>query len=49
MASGEEIKKSLEKWTKMLDSPEITEEFEDYNKTMQFIFPDIDFKKIMKI
>lgn len=43
MASGEEIKESLEKWTKLLDNPEIAEKFEDYNKTMQFIFPDIEF------
>ncbi len=44
MASAEEIKNALNKWIKMLDNPEIAEEFEDYNKTMQFIFPDNDVK-----
>nr|MDO8081117.1 SCP2 sterol-binding domain-containing protein [Candidatus Freyarchaeota archaeon] len=44
MASGKEIKKSLEKWTSILERPEIAEKFEGYNKTMQFIFPDINFK-----
>ena len=43
MASGEEIKKSLEKWAALLDRPEFAEKFEGYNKTMQFVFPDIDF------
>jgi putative sterol carrier protein len=44
MAKSEELKKALEKWAKKLDDPEIAEEFEDFNKTMQFIFPDIDYK-----
>jgi len=44
MASAEELKNALEKWAKKLDDPEIAEEFEDFNKTMQFIFPDIDYK-----
>ncbi|MFB0562024.1 MAG: SCP2 sterol-binding domain-containing protein [Candidatus Lokiarchaeia archaeon] len=44
MASGEEIKKSLEEWANLLERPEIAEKFEGYSKTMQFIFPDIDFK-----
>ena len=44
MATAEELKQELEKWAKKLDDPEIAEEFEDFNKTMQFIFPDIDCK-----
>ncbi|MFX1420389.1 MAG: SCP2 sterol-binding domain-containing protein [Promethearchaeota archaeon] len=44
MATAEELKQALEKWAKKLDNPEIAEEFEDFNKTMQFIFPDIDYK-----
>ncbi|MFX1304228.1 MAG: SCP2 sterol-binding domain-containing protein [Promethearchaeota archaeon] len=44
MASAEDLKQALEKWAKKLDDPEIAEEFEDFNKTMQFIFPDIDYK-----
>jgi putative sterol carrier protein len=44
MASAEELKNALEKWASKLEDPEIAEEFEDFNKTMQFIFPDIDYK-----
>lgn len=44
MVSPEELKEELVKWVKMLDNPEIAAEFEGYNKTMQFIFPDIDYK-----
>ncbi|GAH04786.1 unnamed protein product [marine sediment metagenome] len=42
MATIEEIKNALNNWAKMLENPEIAEEFEGYNKTMQFIFPDIN-------
>ena len=44
MASAGELKQALEKWAKKLEDPEIAEEFEDFNKSMQFIFPDIDYK-----
>ncbi|MFW9948634.1 MAG: SCP2 sterol-binding domain-containing protein [Candidatus Thorarchaeota archaeon] len=44
MASKEEIDKALNKWVSMLESPEVAEEFEDYNKTLQFVFTDIDYK-----
>lgn len=44
MATPEELNKALEKWAKKLDDPEIAEEFDDFNKTMQFIFSDIDHK-----
>lgn len=42
MATIEEIKNSLNNWAKMLENPEIADEFEGFNKTMQFIFPDIN-------
>ena len=42
MATIEEIKNSLNNWAKMLENPEIADEFEGYNKIMQFIFPDIN-------
>ncbi len=44
MATAEELKQALEKWARKLDDPEIAEEFEDFNKAMQFIFPDIGYK-----
>ncbi|MFX0025482.1 MAG: SCP2 sterol-binding domain-containing protein [Candidatus Hermodarchaeota archaeon] len=44
MATIEEVKEALNKWVKALDDPEVAEEFEDFNKTMQFVFADIDFK-----
>lgn len=44
MVIAEELKQALEKWARKLDDPEIAEEFEDFNKTMQFVFPDIDYK-----
>ncbi|MFX1567458.1 MAG: SCP2 sterol-binding domain-containing protein [Promethearchaeota archaeon] len=47
MATAEELKEALEKWAKKLDDPEIAEEFEDFEKTMQFIFPDIDYKVML--
>ncbi|MFX0033504.1 MAG: SCP2 sterol-binding domain-containing protein [Candidatus Hodarchaeota archaeon] len=47
MASKEEIKSALNKWINMMDNPEVAEEFEGYNKTLQFIFPDIEYKTRM--
>ena len=44
MASAKQLKEALEKWANKLENPEIEEEFEDFDKTMQFIFPDIDYK-----
>ncbi|MEJ2250392.1 MAG: SCP2 sterol-binding domain-containing protein [Candidatus Lokiarchaeota archaeon] len=44
MATPEVIKESLNKWVKMLDDPKIADEFEGFNKTMQFEFSDIDYK-----
>ena len=47
MASAEEIKKAIEEWVKAVKDPEIAEEFEGYNKTLQMIFPDIDVKMLL--
>jgi len=44
MANADDIRGALAKWIQALDDPEVAEEFEGYNKTMQFIFPDIDMK-----
>ena len=44
MATPEEVEDALNKWVKMLDDPEVAEEFEGFNKTMQFVFTDIDYK-----
>ena len=47
LVSKEEINEALNKWVKMLDNPEVAEEFEDYDKTLQFVFSDIDYKTKM--
>lgn len=44
MATKEEVKASLDKWMKVLDDPEIADEFEGFNKTMQFEFSDLNYK-----
>ncbi|MFX1453579.1 MAG: SCP2 sterol-binding domain-containing protein [Promethearchaeota archaeon] len=44
MATPEEIKEALNNWAKMLDNPEVADEFEGFNKTMQFEFSDLDYK-----
>ncbi|MFX1498105.1 MAG: SCP2 sterol-binding domain-containing protein [Promethearchaeota archaeon] len=44
MATKEEIKNALNKWINMMDDPQVAEEFEGYNKTLQFTFPDINHK-----
>jgi putative sterol carrier protein len=36
------IRKALENWIKKLDNPEVADQFDGYNKTMQFNFPDIN-------
>ncbi len=33
----------LSKWAKKLDDPNFAKEFEGYNKTMQFVFPDLKY------
>lgn len=43
MATTEEVKSELEKWAKKVDDPEVAEEFEGYEKTLQLSFPDLDF------
>jgi putative sterol carrier protein len=44
MPSKDDIREALVKWTRILQDPEIAKDFEGYNKTMQFVFPDIDVK-----
>lgn len=44
MATEREVKEALAKWVSVLENPEAAAEFKDYNKTLQFIFPDIDAK-----
>lgn len=44
MATPEQIKEALNKWVKMLDDPDVADEFEGFNKTMQFEFSDLDYK-----
>jgi putative sterol carrier protein len=44
MVTADDIKNSLGKWTQRIEDPEVAEEFSGYNKTMQFVFPDINLK-----
>jgi putative sterol carrier protein len=39
-----DMKEALKKWIDVLDDPKVAAGFEGFNKTMQFIFPDIDLK-----
>jgi len=43
LATIEEVRDALTKWVKVLDDPEIADEFEGFDKTMQFEFSDINF------
>ena len=43
MASKEEVKNALNNWINKMEDPEVAEEFEDFNKTMQFKFSDIKY------
>jgi len=40
---------ALEKWCAVFDKPEVADQFEDYNKTFQFVFPDVDVQLQMVI
>lgn len=44
MPTIDDMREALGKWVKVFDDPEVAAEFEGFNKTMQFIFPDIDLK-----
>jgi putative sterol carrier protein len=44
MATKEEVKEALKNWVKLVDNPEVAQEFEGFNKTMQFTFSDINYK-----
>ena len=37
-----ELIEALEKWCSVFDKPEVADQFEGYNKTFQFVFPDVD-------
>lgn len=43
MATIEEIKDALNKWIKKMNNPEVADEFEGFNKTLQFVFTDINY------
>ena len=44
LANIEEVRDALSKWAQLLEDPEIADEFEGFNKTMQFEFSDINYK-----
>ena len=44
LATIEEVRDALSKWAQLLEDPEIANEFEGFNKTMQFEFSDINYK-----
>ena len=44
MPDIDDMRTALKKWIDVFDDPEVAAEFEGFNKTMQFIFPDIDLK-----
>jgi len=44
LATKEEVKEALNKWVKLLDDSDIANEFEGFNKTMQFEFSDLNYK-----
>jgi len=44
LATQEEVKEALNKWVKLLDDSDIANEFEGFNKTMQFEFSDLNYK-----
>jgi putative sterol carrier protein len=49
MGTKEEVIEVLEHWAKKIEDPEISEKFEDFNKTLQFHIKDIgDFKFIIE-
>lgn len=43
MATIEEIEDALNKWIKKMNNPEVADEFEGFNKTLQFVFTDINY------
>jgi putative sterol carrier protein len=42
MVTKEDLIEALNKWAAKMDNPDVAAQFEDYNKTMQFCFPDIE-------
>lgn len=47
--SQDKIAAQLQSLSSRFDDPKIQRRFKDYNKTVQFIFPDIDTKMFMRI
>lgn len=47
LATIEEVRDALNKWAQLLEDPEIADEFEGFNKTMQFEFSDLNYKMKM--
>jgi putative sterol carrier protein len=41
MVNASELLKALQKWADVVNKPEISEQFDGYNKTMQLVFPDV--------
>ncbi|NVM29878.1 MAG: SCP2 sterol-binding domain-containing protein [Candidatus Helarchaeota archaeon] len=42
MGTKEEVMKVLQQWAEKIKDPEVSERFEDFNKTVQFTVKDID-------
>jgi putative sterol carrier protein len=47
MGTKAEVLKALQHWAKKIEDPEITERFEDFNKTLQFNIKDIGYFKFI--
>jgi putative sterol carrier protein len=43
MANPEEIRNVLNQWVKKMENPKVAEKFENFDKTMQLVFPDIQY------
>jgi putative sterol carrier protein len=42
MGTKEQVIKALQQWAKKIEDPEVTDRFEDWNKTVQFTMKDLD-------
>ncbi|UCH04076.1 MAG: SCP2 sterol-binding domain-containing protein [Candidatus Thorarchaeota archaeon] len=47
--TNEEIKAQLRELGKRFEDPKIQRRFKEFNKTLQFVFPDIDMQIYMRI
>ena len=41
MITADDVRSAISKWVKVLDDPEVAEDFEGYNKILQLVFPDV--------